>query len=110
MSSSLEALLKLRPYGIASSEALKSADWLSFRSKRLGSLAESIGRLTNLTFLNLSDNELSSLPESIRQLTNLTYLSLEANQLSSFPESIGQLTNLTGLSLDFLHCLNPLDS
>ena len=65
----------------------------------MAGLPESIGKLTNVTMLNLSGNQLTSLPESIGDLTNVTVLNLSGNQLTSLPESIGKLTNVTTLNL-----------
>jgi len=56
------------------------------RKHRLTRLPESIGRLHNLTSLDLGDNRLKQLPESISQLHNLTSLSLSYNGLSQLPE------------------------
>jgi len=63
------------------------------------SLPLEIGKLTNLTTLNVGSNQLSSLPHEIFKLTNLTELYLSDNQLISFPPEIFELTNLTELDL-----------
>nr|XP_043630806.1 plant intracellular Ras-group-related LRR protein 5-like [Erigeron canadensis] len=62
-------------------------------------LPVSIGKLSNITELNLSDNKLKSLPSSITDLTALTKLDIHSNQLTNLPESFGQLVNLQDLDL-----------
>lgn len=64
-----------------------------------GSVPDSIGDLTGLTYLGLFDNQLDAVPQTIGNLTNLTVLFLHENQLTSVPETIGNLTRLTRLEL-----------
>ena len=67
---------------------------------KISELPDSIGKLTNLTELDLySDRGFSEFPECIGQLKNLTTLNL--NKLSELPQSIGQLKNLTSLNLRY---------
>ena len=47
----------------------------------------------------MSWNELRSLPDWIGKLTNLTKLELNFNQITSLPDNIGNLINLTSLYL-----------
>ena len=65
-------------------------------------LPKTIGKLTQLTSLNLSwCKSLTTLPESIGNLTNLTSLVLKGcESLMALPESIGNLIQLTSLDLD----------
>ena len=66
---------------------------------QLTALPTAIGKLTNLTGLELHNNQLTEIPETIGELTKLTKLYLYDNQLTALPTEMGKLTNLTGLSL-----------
>lgn len=57
-------------------------------------LPDSIGKLTNLTEINLSENRIVTLPSSIHRLSMLTKLDLHANMLTEIPDAIGELSNL----------------
>jgi Leucine-rich repeat (LRR) protein len=59
----------------------------------------SLGKLSNITHLNLSDNKIMALPTTICTLTALTNLDLHSNQFINLPDSIGELINLTDLDL-----------
>ena len=63
------------------------------------SLPGEIGKLTNLTTLDLFNNQLTSVPAELGKLTRLTSLDLGSNQLRSVPAELGRLTNLTTLVL-----------
>jgi leucine-rich repeat protein SHOC2 len=109
---------------------LDRVDKLDLSSNQLTYLPESIGNLTNLTWLKLGGNtydrdELGSrtdesdwalfnkikiLPESISNLTQLTSLNLGSNQLTTLPESIGNLTELTSLNVSSNHLTTLPDS
>ena len=52
-----------------------------------------------LNTFELIGSQLTTLPESIGGLSNLTYLRLYKNQLTTLPESIGELNNLEYLDL-----------
>ncbi|CAL5091992.1 unnamed protein product [Urochloa decumbens] len=66
-----------------------------------GTLANSIGRFTNLIILDLSENNLiGSIPPEIGYLSSLTTLYLGNNHLNgTIPTKIGALTNLISLDL-----------
>ena len=83
-------------------ENLKSKDLgchLHLAGNKLTSIPFDIGKLTQLTCIELSKNKLTSLPASIGNLTNLSHLDLRGNQLTFLPSSIDNLTNLTHLYL-----------
>ncbi|CAI9290936.1 unnamed protein product [Lactuca saligna] len=62
-------------------------------------LPVSLGKLSNITELNLSDNKIMALPQSITNLTSLTRLDVHSNQLINLPDSFGGLVNLLDLDL-----------
>jgi hypothetical protein len=66
-----------------------------------GSLPESIGQWTALTYFSVASNFLSGkLPESIGQWTDLTYFNISVNSFDgTLPESIGQWTALTSFDV-----------
>lgn len=66
----------------------------------LTTLPESIGDLTQLTYIDIQFNNLTTLPESIGNLTSLEYLSLYNNSLTTLPDSFANLVNLKVLDLD----------
>jgi len=70
-------------------------------SSLTGPIPPELGQLTNLTELWLNDNQLTGpIPPELGQLTNLTHLDLGRNQLTgTIPAELGQLTNLTHLGL-----------
>jgi internalin A len=72
---------------------------LNLSGKGIEELPESIGQLTNLSFLDLSENRLAELPESIGELNKLSSLNLSVNKLTALPESIGDLVKLVSLDL-----------
>ena len=64
---------------------------LGLYAKKLSSLPENIGNLSNLQTLILSSNQLVSLPETIGQLMNLQKVDLSGNKCVSLPETIGTM-------------------
>ncbi|TQE08066.1 hypothetical protein C1H46_006340 [Malus baccata] len=59
----------------------------------------SLGKLSDVTELNLSENRIMALPPTIGGLKALTKLDIHSNQLVNLPESFGELSNLTDLDL-----------
>ena len=77
---------------------LTELTYLDLRRNQLtGLIPSSLGYLTNLQTLALHENQLTGpIPSSLGNLTNLTYLTLHNNQLTgNIPEELGNLTNLT---------------
>jgi len=71
------------------------------RKGLLGSIAASLGSLTNLNVLSLGNNHLSgAIPSEIGNLINLQKLYLHSNKFSgSIPEWFGNMKNLESLEL-----------
>ncbi|KAL8263971.1 hypothetical protein R6Q59_022101 [Mikania micrantha] len=77
----------------------KILDLQSKLMENIKSLPVTIGKLSNITELNISDNRIMALPSSITELTALTKLDVHSNQLTNLPDSFGQLINLLDLDL-----------
>ena len=73
-------------------------------------LPDSIGKLKNLQFLNMSFTAIKSLPSSIGNLINLKRLYLRGTKLESLPDSIGALIKLQELNLSSAKILTLPDS
>lgn len=63
-------------------------------------LPEDIGKLINLTSLNVINQKLTTLPHSIGQLSHLASIEISDSPLTELPESVGLLSNLTELYID----------
>ncbi|XP_019433338.1 PREDICTED: plant intracellular Ras-group-related LRR protein 5-like isoform X2 [Lupinus angustifolius] len=59
----------------------------------------SIGKLSEVTEIDLSENRIMALPITIEGLKALTKLDLHSNQLINLPNSFGELISLTHLDL-----------
>lgn len=101
-SSNIEAL--------PSSLMLASLRELSFLGKKLQSLPESIGDLSNLNKLKLVSDQLTRLPESVTKLAKLTQLHLSSPKLETLPKNIGFLRELTSFHLTALRSLQIPES
>ncbi|KAB1215898.1 Plant intracellular Ras-group-related LRR protein 5 [Morella rubra] len=62
-------------------------------------LPVSIGKLSDVTELDLSENQIMALPPTIGGLRALRKLDIHSNQLINLPDSFGELINLTDLDL-----------
>ncbi|XP_022757514.1 plant intracellular Ras-group-related LRR protein 5-like [Durio zibethinus] len=85
---------------------LKDVSELDLSENRIMALPPSLGGLQALTKLDLHSNQLINLPDSVEELVNLIELDLHANRLRSLPASFGNLTNLMNLDLssnEFTH-------
>ena len=80
-------------------DALIPLDSLDCSGWGLDFLSPEIGKLQNLTKLNLRGNQLTSLPAEIWELKNLTNLNLSFISLTALPAEIGELKKLTWLIL-----------
>ncbi|KAK6250975.1 hypothetical protein SCA6_004980 [Theobroma cacao] len=78
---------------------LKDVSEMDLSENRIMALPPSIGGLQALTKLDLHSNQLINLPDSVGELVNLIELDLHANRLKSLPASFGNLTNLMNLDL-----------
>jgi len=72
---------------------------LYLSNKDIMNLPPEIGKLTSLTYLDLSYNQLKKLPAEISKLVNLKSLLLHRNELEELPVQIGKLANLNLLDL-----------
>ncbi|XP_061361450.1 plant intracellular Ras-group-related LRR protein 5-like [Gastrolobium bilobum] len=73
---------------------------------RIMALPTTMGGLKALTKLDLHSNQIINLPHSFGELINLIDLDLHANKLRSLPPTFGNLTNLIDLDLssnEFTH-------
>ncbi len=64
------------------------------KRKKVKTIPESIGRLSNLFEIDVSDNNISTLPDSLFNLMNLTYLRLDNNNISSLSSRIKNLKKI----------------
>ncbi|KAJ7952666.1 Plant intracellular Ras-group-related LRR protein [Quillaja saponaria] len=76
---------------------------LDLSENRIMALPPTIGGLKSLLKLDIHSNQLINLPDSFGELINLTDLDLHANRLRSLPASFGNLTNLSSLDLSSNH-------
>lgn len=74
---------------------------LYLSNKDISILPPEIGKLTSLTYLDLSYNQLKFLPKEISQLVNLRSLLLHRNELEELPPEIGKLSSLNLLDLSY---------
>ncbi|CAL9757483.1 unnamed protein product [Musa acuminata subsp. burmannicoides] len=72
---------------------------LNLSENRIMALPPSVGGLRSLTKLDVHSNQLINLPDSFGELCNLVDLDLHANRLKSLPPSFGNLTSLVNLDL-----------
>lgn len=79
---------------------LKSLKALGMDDNHIVYVGEEIGKLTNLTTLNLADNVLQQIPPSISNIISLKSINLENNHLTYIPDEFSTLTNLQSLYLD----------
>lgn len=78
---------------------LSDVTQIDLSENRIMALPTTIIGLKALTKLDLHSNQLINLPNSFGELINLIELDLHANRLKSLPDSFGNLTNLADLDL-----------
>nr|CAB3500089.1 unnamed protein product [Digitaria exilis] len=78
---------------------LQDVTELDLSENRIMALPSTIGSLRYLTKLDLHANQLINLPDTFGELSSLIDLDLHANQLKSLPTSFGNLTSLANLDL-----------
>jgi Leucine-rich repeat (LRR) protein len=83
-------------------DGLRTLEKIDFKSAKLTSLPESIGKLTRLKNLNLSENKLTDLPKSFGELKNLKILNLDQNPVEFLPQ-LCELEKLERLRLNATH-------
>ncbi|KAK7251855.1 hypothetical protein RIF29_35429 [Crotalaria pallida] len=99
---SCEKLSLMKVATLIENSANSGATILDLRGKLVDQmewLPVSIGKLSNITELDLSENRIMALPTTIEGLKALTKLDLHSNQLINLPNSFGELINLTHLDL-----------
>lgn len=78
---------------------LPNLQYLGYGGRMMGTLPDSISKLSSLTDLFLANNGLQEFPRSLLEITTLKYLTLSHNQIPAIPEDIERLKNLKGLAL-----------
>ncbi|KAK1696018.1 hypothetical protein QYE76_012715 [Lolium multiflorum] len=78
---------------------LQDVTELDISENRIMALPSTIGSLRYLTKLDLHSNRLNNLPDTFGELSSLIDLDLHANQLKSLPASFGNLASLANLDL-----------
>ena len=85
-------------------------DLILDRNKLIGTISNSLGKLSYLKFLYLCDNQLSSpIPQEIGNLMNLSELLLDTNHFIGFlPQNLCQSGSLQNLSAYNNHLTGPI--
>ncbi|XP_048532161.1 plant intracellular Ras-group-related LRR protein 5 [Triticum urartu] len=78
---------------------LQDVTELDISENRIMALPSTVGSLRYLTKLDIHSNQLINLPDTFGELSSLIDLDLHANQLKSLPASFGNLTSLANLDL-----------
>ncbi|MQL93939.1 hypothetical protein Taro_026593 [Colocasia esculenta] len=88
--------------GVIETAAKSETRVLDLRGKLMDQiewLPTSLGKLTNITELDLSENQIMALPTTIASLKFLTKLDIHSNKLINLPDNFGELSSLTDLDL-----------
>lgn len=97
-----EKLSLMKVAALIENSAKTGAEALDLRGKLMDQiewLPMSLGKLSEVTELDISENRIMALPPSIGDLRALRKLSMSSNQLINLPESFGELINLQDLDL-----------
>lgn len=97
-----EKLSLMKMAAVIENSAKTGAVVLDLRGKltdQIEWLPVSIGKLKDVTELNLSENRIMALPSSIAGIKTLKKLDIHSNQLINLPDSFGDLINLIDLDL-----------
>ena len=89
-----EKLGLIQVASLIESSAKKGTTELNLRGKLVDQvewLPVSLGKLQDVTELDLSENRIMALPSTIGSLRYLTKLDLHANQLINLPDTFGEL-------------------
>ncbi|KAK9144462.1 hypothetical protein Sjap_004365 [Stephania japonica] len=97
-----EKLSLMKVAGMIETSAKTGAGVLDLKGKLMDQiewLPTSLGKLTDITALDISENRIMALPTTIGSLKALTKLDAHSNQIINLPDAIGELVNLTDLDL-----------
>ncbi|KAH9705124.1 Plant intracellular ras-group-related LRR protein 4 [Citrus sinensis] len=97
-----EKLSLMKMAAVIENSAKTGAVVLDLRGKltdQIEWLPVSIGKLKDVTELNLSENRIMALPSSIAGIKTLKKLDIHSNQLINLPDSFGDLISLIDLDL-----------
>ncbi|XP_030524714.1 plant intracellular Ras-group-related LRR protein 5-like [Rhodamnia argentea] len=97
-----EKLSLMKVAALIENSAKTGAETLDLKGKLMDQiewLPMSLGKLSEVTELDISENRIMALPSSMSDLRALTKLSMHSNQLINLPESFGELINLQDLDL-----------
>ncbi|XP_050377197.1 plant intracellular Ras-group-related LRR protein 5-like [Argentina anserina] len=97
-----EKLSLMKVASIIESTAKSGEVVLDLRGKLIDQvewLPVSLGKLSDITELDLSENRIMAIPPTIGGLKALTKLDIHSNQIINLPDSFGELSNLTDLDL-----------
>ncbi|KAK9120695.1 hypothetical protein Syun_018312 [Stephania yunnanensis] len=97
-----EKLSLMKVAGLIETSAKTGAGVLDLKGKLMDQiewLPTSLGKLTDVTALDISENRIMALPTTIGSLKALTKLDAHSNQIINLPDAIGELVNLTDLDL-----------
>ena len=77
---------------------------------KLKTIPENVGKLNNITIVDVSGNQLSIFPANLTQLKKLRWLNISHNKLTTIPDAIGEMVEIGILDLSYnqLTVLSPV--